>query len=74
MIPPWVACFFVLEGALLLFHISVAVVVLVNLFSSKLQQLYVTAFSVLYLLQSLADWGSYFFVSSSGFLYDTALG
>lgn len=63
MVPPWVFALFFVEGLLLLFHVSIAIVVLSDVLSNKIQHMYVTAFSVLYLLQSVADWGSYVFVS-----------
>lgn len=66
MVPDWVYAFFFVEGLLLLFHVSIAVVVLNDVLSNKIQHMYVTAFSVLYLLQSTADWGSYVFVSAAG--------
>ncbi|KAH7678242.1 hypothetical protein AAVH_41859, partial [Aphelenchoides avenae] len=63
MVPPWVFAFFFVEGLLLLFHVSIAVVVLSDVLSNNIQHMYVTAFSVLYLLQRVADWGSYAFDS-----------
>ncbi|KAH7713796.1 hypothetical protein AAVH_18826 [Aphelenchoides avenae] len=61
MVPTWLALCFAVEYCFLLFHVSVAVVVARCLFSKKKPRLFSVAFSVLYLLQSVSDWGSYVF-------------
>ncbi|KAH7717763.1 hypothetical protein AAVH_14837 [Aphelenchoides avenae] len=61
MVPTWLALCFAVEYCFLLFHVSVAVVVARCLFSKKKPRLFSIAFSVLYLLQSVSDWGSYVF-------------
>lgn len=55
---------FAVEGVLLAFHVSVFVVVLSRALSGRM--IFTTSFTVLYLLQSLADFGSYAMVSSFG--------
>lgn len=64
-LPSWTVGCFAVESIFLLFHASVAIVVVAHVVPKSLKRLYATSFSVLYLLQSVADWGSYTFVSRS---------